>query len=244
MGGTFEGGDYVRKFLDNTNFRERLVSSVFLVALIIPLVLLWDAKGFRLFLVFMGTIATFELVVATRDRILSGILGDARLVLTELILFLVSILAALFVLSQIEIFLGLVAAISSDVFAYFAGKLCRNKVFITKPFPKVSPRKTWEGIIGGCVGTIVMTLVAMKLLGHFDLRFLLFAPVAAVFGDWLESLTKRIIDIKDSNEILLRQDAPILGQVEKLMSGQGGYADRIDSWAAVFTMILWFKLMQ
>ncbi|HSZ85325.1 MAG TPA: phosphatidate cytidylyltransferase, partial [Puia sp.] len=87
---------------------------------------------------------------------------------------------------------------------------------------KISPKKTWEGTIGG----IMLAIVVMSLLSYFaDSQFdrdniEIFASIAAIasiigtIGDLLESKLKRMADVKDSGTIL---------------PGHGGFLDRFDS---------------
>ena len=107
----------------------------------------------------------------------------------------------------------------NDTFAYFAGRfLGRHKMF-----PRVSPKKTWEGFAGGFAGSIVGALV---LLGIFPAGWLSGLTVAGCFvlgaggaivgpvGDLAESMLKRAAGVKDSG---------------KLIPGHGGLLDRIDA---------------
>ncbi len=103
-----------------------------------------------------------------------------------------------------------------------------------KMFPRVSPKKSWEGLIGG----IVLSIGAGVLLAHlgwFDLlteninTYLIgtvFALVVSVFGtigDLVESLMKRTIGVKDSGRFL---------------PGHGGILDRFDSILLAAPMVL------
>jgi len=84
--------------------------------------------------------------------------------------------------------------------------------------PKISPKKTWEGAIGG----FVTGILSVVLLGHLLLDismgygFILgvFLVIAATLGDLAESVIKRQIGVKDSST---------------LIPGHGGVLDRIDS---------------
>ena len=103
---------------------------------------------------------------------------------------------------------------TNDTFAYFTGRFIGK----TKLFERISPKKTWEGTVGG----ILFTLVAGYILGAFinkgDEIFWMIAAViiapCALFGDLLESLFKRSLNIKDSGKIL---------------PGHGGILDRFDA---------------
>ena len=121
----------------------------------------------------------------------------------------------------------------SDIWAYLCGVLVGRR-FISRPFsPAVSPKKSWEGIIGSflltilCGGTIIWCVLSkfptVKAVGFFAFVFVL-----AVAGDLAGSLVKRGLGVKDSSHIL---------------PGIGGIIDLIDSPAftiAAFTPFLPF----
>ena len=106
---------------------------------------------------------------------------------------------------------------AADVGAYFAGCLFgKNRLA-----PTISPGKTWEGVAGGIIVSLILTLLVATLawsltveqtIGFIILAILL--SVLSVFGDLLESMFKRAKGIKDSGKIL---------------PGHGGILDRIDS---------------
>lgn len=83
--------------------------------------------------------------------------------------------------------------------------------------PAVSPRKTWEGTIGGLMITVAL-FAAARFLDSFTVaeRAALGAiiAVAATLGDLIESKVKRLSDVKDSGH---------------LIPGHGGVLDRFDS---------------
>jgi phosphatidate cytidylyltransferase len=91
--------------------------------------------------------------------------------------------------------------------------------FIGKtPLSPISPKKTWEGTIGGVIlSTLLVTLVGSLLLNG-DMMLLLavssISAVAGTFGDLLESKLKRMAGVKDSG---------------RFMPGHGGFLDRFDS---------------
>jgi phosphatidate cytidylyltransferase len=102
---------------------------------------------------------------------------------------------------------------SSDSFAYFVGR----KLGKTKLFPRISPKKSWEGSIGGLVCTMALAVGISYLFPVFPMRdWLVIAVIIVVFGTWgdlAESHFKRSIQIKDSGNSLM---------------GHGGFLDRFD----------------
>ncbi len=102
----------------------------------------------------------------------------------------------------------------NDSFAYLVGKtIGKNKLF-----PSVSPKKTWEGTIGGLVFALIAAYIMAKYETHINLiQWLILAVVIVIsgsLGDLLESKFKRAAGIKDSGAIL---------------PGHGGMLDRLDS---------------
>lgn len=107
---------------------------------------------------------------------------------------------------------------SADTGAYFAGKRFGQH----KLAPCVSPGKTWEGAVGGMLLALLIALAGTYWLsppaGMVSFVLLVLATIMiSILGDLLESLFKRIADIKDSGGLL---------------PGHGGMLDRIDSLTA------------
>lgn len=102
---------------------------------------------------------------------------------------------------------------ASDTGAYFAGTLFGKR----KLFERISPKKSWEGAVGGAILAIVFALV---IADYFDslqkwqwLTISGIIIVGGIYGDLIESLLKRSIEIKDSGVSL---------------PGHGGFLDRFD----------------
>lgn len=114
---------------------------------------------------------------------------------------------------------------ATDIFAYFTGRALGGP----KLWPRVSPKKTWSGAIGGLVlATLFGTGVALVANAqHLVLWALLAAGLSVVSqaGDLLESAIKRRFDVKDSS---------------RLIPGHGGIMDRIDGLvaAAIFAVLI------
>lgn len=101
----------------------------------------------------------------------------------------------------------------TDVAAYFAGKSIGGP----KLWPRVSPKKTWSGSLGGLVvGTAFALFVAWMLGVDPTVKLavmLVLLSIASQIGDLAESHMKRLFDVKDSSN---------------LIPGHGGVMDRVD----------------
>lgn len=108
----------------------------------------------------------------------------------------------------------MLAGVASDVGGYAAGVLGGRHLMA----PSISPKKSWEGLIGSLVaGTAAGALAVTLLLGGQLWQGVLFGAVivlTATGGDLIESLIKRDLGVKDMGTVL---------------PGHGGVLDRIDS---------------
>jgi phosphatidate cytidylyltransferase len=103
---------------------------------------------------------------------------------------------------------------ANDTGAYLFGvSIGKHRIF-----PRISPKKSWEGFFGGLIFT---TIVAWTISLYFhNITFAhwfvigLLSAIIGVFGDLVESMYKRSLDIKDSG---------------KFLPGHGGILDRFDS---------------
>lgn len=102
---------------------------------------------------------------------------------------------------------------ASDTGAYFAGTLFGKR----KLFERISPKKSWEGAVGGAFLAIVFALgIAHYFESLARWQWLIISGIiiiGGIYGDLVESLLKRSIEIKDSGESL---------------PGHGGFLDRFD----------------
>jgi phosphatidate cytidylyltransferase len=99
----------------------------------------------------------------------------------------------------------------NDTMAYIVGSFIGRS-----PLSKVSPKKTWEGTIGGVILALAASFIysQMKAEGLKIVGITAVAVIAGTFGDLLESKLKRMAGVKDSGT---------------LMPGHGGFLDRFDS---------------
>ncbi len=108
----------------------------------------------------------------------------------------------------------LAVVFAGDTMAYVFGVLIGKH----KVMPSVSPKKTWQGSVGGIVGSVIAGFICWNyFLSNYQVSFILglsaVSGFVGQFGDFFESLLKRIADVKDSG---------------KIMPGHGGVLDRID----------------
>ena len=86
------------------------------------------------------------------------------------------------------------------------------------PLSKISPKKTWEGTIGGIILTIVVISVTAYYLDRIPVIHAAIlsglAAISGTYGDLFESKLKRMAKVKDSGSF---------------MPGHGGFLDRFDS---------------
>ena len=128
-----------------------------------------------------------------------------------------------------------------DIFAYFFGKLLGGKITgKSRPFPRISKNKTWEGTLLGLLTATLMVCILMAARGAFatDWIYLLCGPLA-LGGDLFESYLKRQFKVKDSNEIVIKY--PVMRRLEMCVGGSeghGGFLDRIDSTAFTASVLL------
>jgi phosphatidate cytidylyltransferase len=103
---------------------------------------------------------------------------------------------------------------ASDTFAYFIGRTFGKH----KLTPSLSPKKTWEGALGGLLGSMIAVYIYSALVIPVPILHLIvlgmFISITSQLGDLAESTFKRQANIKDSGSII---------------PGHGGVLDRFDS---------------
>ena len=146
-----------------------------------------------------GNLCASQIMVALPFALMNGVMMHNRY-----------LLLALFILLWVN-----------DSGAYIVGSLTAKLPNGNhKMFPRVSPAKSWEGLIGGVVFSLLAGYVFYRVgwtaeLGLANsLWFAAFGSVFGTLGDLMESLLKRTLGVKDSG---------------KFMPGHGGVLDRFDS---------------
>ena len=195
-----------------TNIQKRILTSL----IILPLSIFFIIKGgyllsFFLLLIFLIGIYELNSVFKKKNSIIF------------LSLILVISLFCIYYLSEVSeylLFFAISVTISSDIGGYIFGN-----IFKWKKLTKISPKKTYSGVLGSYFFSIICLIVWMELF-YADLPInaqtntflkliiitIIFSTIAQI-GDLIISYFKRLDDIKDTG---------------KLLPGHGGIFDRID----------------
>jgi phosphatidate cytidylyltransferase len=225
VAGIFE---YVNLFKEHDQINIDKVSFLALnIVLYVLLVLcLFFKLNFAFLFLFFPILFLFMIVELWRKKdyalynIAIGVFGFIYLLLPFSL-----ILALLFMSSHtFPVLIGMFLLIwTNDTFAYLSGRFFGK----TKLIERISPKKTWEGTIGGVLFTFLVAFLIGQMNEAENLYFWLIAALfvapSAILGDLLESLMKRNLKIKDSGTIL---------------PGHGGILDRFD--ATFFTVPFFF----
>ncbi len=125
--------------------------------------------------------------------------------------------------------LMVICVISFDIFSYFLGTfLGKNKILY-----KISPNKTLEGLVGGIILSLLITIFYSYIVNiNYDLNLFIFILIiifSSFIGDIIESIFKRLNNLKNSSNYL---------------PGHGGFFDRFDSFVfSIITYSLFISLI-
>lgn len=213
----------VREFLGATGFiknRAILICAVVFSMLIPPWVYQGASYAPANVTLFLYTVLLFALALGSQRQVTLEQIGGAFFASLFIPLALTSVLRVrMMPEGYYLVMMPLIAAFISDTCAYFTG----IAVGRTKMAPGISPKKTWEGSVGGllgCVGGMLLFGWIMNRAFGYNVNWAILAfagvlgSVAAQFGDLCFSYVKRQFGIKDYGH---------------LMPGHGGALDRCDS---------------
>jgi phosphatidate cytidylyltransferase len=198
---------------------------LFFLALVTPLLMNWPIHFFLIALLPFPVLMINELYRAKKNPLTNlgvSIFGWIYLAVPLFLIYSINYFKGW------EFALGLFIIVwANDTFAYLTGRfLGKNKLF-----ERISPKKTWEGTIGGILFSILAGFLWAKAL---DLSLVFWLPsalaisVSAIFGDLIQSMFKRSVNVKDTGTI---------------MPGHGGVLDRFDAVlfaAPIFFVIIYF----
>jgi phosphatidate cytidylyltransferase len=195
--------------------------------LLVPLATYWQGIiGLSVATVAVIFVAlTVHLLLYAKQKAVLQSLG----IMVFALLYIPFLLSHVLLLFQVEsgrrwIFFLFFVIFAGDTGAYYAGhRWGRHKLW-----PAVSPGKTVEGAVGGLLSSLAIALLVGKLLlslGQFGTTFLLSVgfviALAGQMGDLMESMLKRVSQVKDASSIL---------------PGHGGLLDRLDSLIFAFPL--------
>ena len=210
------------------NFIKRLMSSM----IILPLSILFIVKGSLFFISFLSIlffVTSYEWIKMSKKKELLKIFGILFLIL--------SFYSAFQFRENLELnfFLFIILiSISTDIGGYIFGKFLKGP-----KLTKISPKKTYSGVIGSLLLPVFSGLIYIQYLplkfetikNEFNLTFLiLILSISAIsqLGDLTISYFKRLSKIKDTGKIL---------------PGHGGLLDRIDGLIFVIPIVYLFQII-
>ena len=125
-------------------------------------------------------------------------------------------------LDKTFVFFVIIICVATDVGGYFFGRILKGP-----KLTKISPKKTYNGVIGGYFLSLVSFLIIINSSDYFNASikyFLLIFIISTVsqIGDIIISYFKRLSNIKDTG---------------KIIPGHGGLLDRIDGMIFVFPIV-------
>ena len=200
-----------------------------LICAAVPFLIRYVGMGFMLFFIVCFMLYLFFLTVLTQGGIRTEEASLAFMSITYIVTTFTSIVLLRDIKNgQYLYLLVFIGGWTTDTFAYFTGMLFgRNKLI-----PKISPKKTVEGAIGGiifCILAFNVYGIIVSNISHTRPDYLVLSIAGAVvsliaqFGDLLCSAIKRNFDKKDFGT---------------LFPGHGGVLDRFDSVMAIAPMLL------
>ena len=218
------------------SLKRRVLSAIFLLPIIILIV--W--QGSIIFKIAMG----IAFGIAIKEWLRMARLSNHRLrdAFVGLVYIFIGFFAFILIRTEYDeglfyTFILLAGVWTSDSFAYFSGKWIGGP----KLAPKISPNKTWAGLIGGTIGSALMLLAIDYFAPRYgamiglDIKAFATLPVAfgigalitilGQIGDLGMSVYKRKVGVKDTGT---------------LIPGHGGILDRIDSLILVTPFFLLF----
>jgi len=176
-----------------------------------------------LFLYTTITTGPLPFYIAIMILLLGSLYEAFKIIKTKkiLIIFIIYIITAFYLLIKIKLlesgaialFILLCHVFASDTGGYLVGKL-----FGKHMLSKISPQKTWEGVIGSLLLSLIVSLYfSTEITNIINIHHLFFSIIictSCIIGDLIVSKIKRITNQKESG---------------KFLPGHGGFLDRLDS---------------
>ena len=197
----------------SNNFKKRFFTSILLFLLVY---LIFISKFFlAYFLIVIGLLSLIEFSLIIKKFSINAInktLFNILFITYIFIICLVFFVFSNFLLSKIFLYIVLLGCIASDI-----GGFCFGKIFKGPKLSKISPNKTYSGVVGSIIFTVItMSTVFFYFFSFLNLNIILVSILTTIFcqlGDLFISYLKRKANIKDTG---------------KFLPGHGGILDRID----------------
>lgn len=200
----------------------RTLTGILLIAIIISAVVLKIPPLYLLFILF-SLLCLYELIkliqLITKENLSLKLTGYLFAIIYSIVPFFLLYLCAYLDETktefQFELILGFFIILwANDTGAYLMGTAIGKNLLA----PKISPKKTWEGLIGGILVSLLTAFILSKFYESLNLLQWLCASIIislpAIAGDLFESYLKRKANVKDSGNLL---------------PGHGGFLDRFDA---------------
>ncbi|MDB9991632.1 phosphatidate cytidylyltransferase [Amylibacter sp.] len=218
--------------------------------MLISIFLVWEILGFSDIKIFYRNLLAFAFAIIFAiyiwvDPIFALIILSVFLLFYKFIIkpnyfnyravYLIIILFSLAAMSSSRIDIGLMQTlwiISCVVLSDIGGYLFGRSIGGPKLWSKISPKKTWSGIIGGWFLAFLITYLFKYYSERITYTYLywsVFIAISSQVGDLYESALKRSAGIKDSSS---------------LIPGHGGFLDRFDGMIGAFFAIFLIELFQ
>ena len=200
------------------NFFKRVLSSIVILPLIIYLII-EGSIILLIFLLFCFFVASYEWYMMTKTNS-KNIYGFILLAISFFSFYKLSI-------EPNEVFFVILICVSTDIGGYLFGKIIKGP-----KLTKISPNKTYAGMIGGFLLSLFCLTIFKKYIGYSTLTFKIYLIaflISAVsqIGDIIISYFKRKSKIKNTG---------------KIIPGHGGILDRIDGMIFSFPFFYLFKV--
>ncbi|MFM2200677.1 MAG: hypothetical protein RL769_732 [Pseudomonadota bacterium] len=208
-------------FLDpRENTRQRIISAIILVP--IALIAIFYSKDLFMFIAIaiaiMMTAEWLDISKNQADQNKWRIIGFFYILIP-----IYSVIKLRFYSSEV-LFWMFAVIWSTDIFAFFAGKMLGG----AKLAPTISPNKTWSGMIGGIIASMIIGFMSSFMFAGGVMFFIFlsaFLSIVEQISDLVESKFKRIFGVKDSGNII---------------PGHGGVLDRMDGMMLLAPLVLFF----
>ncbi|MFT6219335.1 MAG: CDP-diglyceride synthetase [Myxococcota bacterium] len=210
----------INKIDDYSNLKSRILSGVIMLAIGVSAI--YFSKGlFFLLVISLAILMAFEWIDITKTAPKSE---KQKWHLIGFLYILFPLYAALELREYGSdiLFWMFAIIVATDTFAYFAGKNLGGP----KLMPSVSPNKTWSGLAGGVVASIIIGFLSSFMFAGSAIFFIFISAILSILSqvsDLMESKVKRIFGVKDSGSII---------------PGHGGILDRFDAMVLVAPVTL------